>query len=227
MIRVANRSSSHRFDTASGTPGKHERRLNYLVKVRPDAIGPYLASSRRPQALDPKTRNLISVITRSTPRLAAASSSTWGGRCAKRHARRDPGRAPHGLPALGLARSSGSEHHPRDEYSGFDPARLGAKAPPEWHDVAALAELPADGVKRLEIGDRGLFVLRTPRRSASTTAAAAPGHNIRARGQGRTLTCPKHEWTFDLETGNCIAKGTSPLNRLEHRVTGTRLEVLW
>jgi nitrite reductase/ring-hydroxylating ferredoxin subunit len=45
--------------------------------------------------------------------------------------------------------------------------------------------------------------------------------------KGRTLTCPKHEWAFDLATGDCIAKGTSPLNRLEHRVTGGRLEVLW
>ena len=39
--------------------------LNYLVKVRPDAIGPYLAFLKEAgRHLDPKTRNLISVITK-------------------------------------------------------------------------------------------------------------------------------------------------------------------
>jgi alkylhydroperoxidase/carboxymuconolactone decarboxylase family protein YurZ len=39
--------------------------LNYLVKTRPDALGPYLAFLKAcGTRLDPKTRNLISVITK-------------------------------------------------------------------------------------------------------------------------------------------------------------------
>ena len=108
-------------------------------------------------------------------------------------------------------------------------ASVEAKPPPEWHDVAALAELPADGVRRLEVGDRGLFILRTSAeiRVYDSRCPHQVTNIPELALKGRILTCPKHEWAFDLATGECIAKGTSPLNRLEHRVTGVRLEVLW
>ncbi|MCW5592854.1 MAG: Rieske 2Fe-2S domain-containing protein, partial [Burkholderiales bacterium] len=134
------------------------------------------------------------------------------------------------FPALGLAKIIWAVNIILEmNIPGFDPERLGGKAKPEWHDVAALADLPADGVKRLEVGDRGLFVYRS--------AAEIRVYDSRCPHQvtnipelaleGRTLTCPKHEWAFDIATGDCIAKGSSPLNRLEHRLTGGRLEVLW
>ena len=45
--------------------------------------------------------------------------------------------------------------------------------------------------------------------------------------EGSTLTCPKHGWAFDITDGSCIAKGTRPLNRFEHRVTGGILFARW
>ena len=41
---------------------------------------------------------------------------------------------------------------------------------------------------------------------------------------GTTLTCPRHQWKFDIATGECIDKGDSPLKRLESRVRDGRLE---
>jgi nitrite reductase/ring-hydroxylating ferredoxin subunit len=179
--------------------------LNYLVKARPDAIGPYLAFLKEAgRHLDPKTRNLISVITK------VHSQTRNGFRQYLGRALRE-GASPDEIldallmafPALGLAKIV-------------------------WA-VAALADLPADGVKRLEAGERGLFVLRTPAeiRVYDSRCPHQVTNIPELAIKGRTLTCPKHEWAFDLATGNCIAKGTSPLNRLEHRVTGERLEVLW
>ena len=45
--------------------------------------------------------------------------------------------------------------------------------------------------------------------------------------EGLTLTCPKHEWAFDVSTGECIKKGDSPLRRWESKVVKGRLLALW
>ncbi len=204
--------------------------LNYLVKVRPDAIGPYLAFLKEAgRHLDPKTRNLISVITKVHAQTARGFRQ-YLGRALREGASPDEilDALLMAFPALGLAKIVWAIDIILDmDIPGFHPDRLGAG--PEWHDVAALADLPEDSVRRLEIGERGLFVHRQ--------AAEIRVYDSRCPHQvtnipelaieGRTLTCPKHQWAFDLATGQCIAKGTSPLHRLEHRVTGERLEVLW
>jgi nitrite reductase/ring-hydroxylating ferredoxin subunit/alkylhydroperoxidase/carboxymuconolactone decarboxylase family protein YurZ len=206
--------------------------LNYLVKVRPDAIGHYLAFLKEAgRHLDPKTRNLISVITKVHSQTRNGLKQ-YLGRALREGATPDEilDALLMAFPALGLAKIIWAIDIILEmDIPGFDPARLGAKTAPVWHDVVALAELPADGVRRVEAGERGLFILRT--------AADIRVYDSRCPHQvtnipelaleGRKLTCPKHEWAFDLTTGKCIAKGDSPLNRLEHRVTGGRLEVLW
>ncbi len=44
---------------------------------------------------------------------------------------------------------------------------------------------------------------------------------------GVRLTCPKHEWEFDLESGDCVAKGNRPLRRFEHKVEEGQLLAYW
>ena len=44
---------------------------------------------------------------------------------------------------------------------------------------------------------------------------------------GTRLTCPKHEWAFDIESGRCVAKGDVPLTLLPHRIVGGRVQVSW
>jgi nitrite reductase/ring-hydroxylating ferredoxin subunit/alkylhydroperoxidase/carboxymuconolactone decarboxylase family protein YurZ len=202
--------------------------LGYLVRVRPDAMKPYFAFLREAgHHLDPKTRNLISVITK-------VHSQTRGG--LKQYLGRAlrEGATPDevldallmAFPALGLAKIVWAIDVILEmDIPGFHPESLGAE--PRWHDVAALEELPEEGVLRIELGRRGLFVYR-----------AGPGirvYDSRCPHQvtdipelaleGARLTCPKHQWAFDITTGACIAKGDSPLRLLEHRVSGGRLEV--
>ena len=51
--------------------------LNYLLKARPDALGHYFAFLKDAgKHLDPKTRNLISVITKVHARIANQKIST-------------------------------------------------------------------------------------------------------------------------------------------------------
>ena len=44
---------------------------------------------------------------------------------------------------------------------------------------------------------------------------------------GKRLTCPKHQWAFDVTTGECVDKGTRPLRQFDSRVRDGRLEAIW
>ena len=206
--------------------------LNYLVKARPNAMGPYLAFLKEAgKHLDPKTRNLISVITKVHAQTRNGFKQ-YLGRALREGATPDEvlDALLMSFPALGLAKIVWAVDIILEmNIPGFDPERLGKVIEPEWHDVSALADLPKDGVKRLEIGDQGLFVRRTPK-AIQVYDSRCP-HQVTNIPElalsGCTLTCPKHQWAFDLNTGECIAKGSSPLKRLEHRVRGDRLEVCW
>jgi nitrite reductase/ring-hydroxylating ferredoxin subunit len=45
--------------------------------------------------------------------------------------------------------------------------------------------------------------------------------------EGKTLTCPKHHWQFDITTGQCIAIGKHPLKSFDTKVENGRLLALW
>ena len=204
--------------------------LDYLIKVRPRAMKPYFAFLKEAgRHLDPKTRSLISVITK-------VHSQTRGG--FKQYLGRAlrEGATPDEIldallmafPALGLAKIVWAVDVILEmDIPGFHPEAFGAQ--PDWLDVAAVADLPAEGVRRLAFGDRGLFIHRS--------AAEIRVYDSRCPHQvtnipelalsGSTLTCPKHQWAFDISTGKCIAKGDSPLRLLDHRVAAGRLEVRW
>ena len=112
------------------------------------------------------------------------------------------------FPALGLAKIIWAVNIILEmNIPGFDPARLGAKPQPEWHDVAALAELPADGVRRLEVGDRGTLHPAHARGDPRLRQPLpAPGdEHPRARAQGTHPDLPE------------ARVGVRPLHRRVHR----------
>jgi nitrite reductase/ring-hydroxylating ferredoxin subunit/alkylhydroperoxidase/carboxymuconolactone decarboxylase family protein YurZ len=204
--------------------------LQYLVKVRPDAMRPYFAFLKEAgRHLDPKTRDLISVITKAHSQTREGLKQ-YLGRALRNGATPDEilDALLMAFPALGLAKIVWAVDVILEmDIPGFHPEAFGAS--PEWHDVADVSELPERGTRRIECGARGLFVHRS--------GADIRVYDSRCPHQvtnipdlalaGTTLTCPKHQWSFDIATGECIAKGDSPLRRLEHRVSGTRLEVSW
>ena len=204
--------------------------LAYLVKARPDAVGHYFAFLKAcGTQLDPKTRNLISVISK------VHAQTERGFRQYLGRALREgctPAEVLDALlmafPMLGLAKIVWAvDIILALDMPDFQPAALGAAG--EWHDVMATKGFKVGQTARLECDGRGLFVHR--RADGWRVYDSRCPHQVtnipELAIEGRTLTCPKHEWAFDLASGACIAKGTSPLNRLEHRVTGERLEVLW
>jgi nitrite reductase/ring-hydroxylating ferredoxin subunit/alkylhydroperoxidase/carboxymuconolactone decarboxylase family protein YurZ len=202
--------------------------LGYLVRVRPAAMQPYFAFLKEAgRHLDPKTRNLISVITKVHAQTRDGLKQ-YLGRALREGATPDEvlDALLMAFPALGLAKVVWAIDVILEmDIPGFHPEALGAE--PRWHDVVALDELPGEGVRRLELGPRGLFIHRT--RSEIRVYDSRCPHQVtnipELALEGTTLTCPKHEWAFDITTGACIAKGDSPLRLLEHRVAAGRLEV--
>jgi nitrite reductase/ring-hydroxylating ferredoxin subunit/alkylhydroperoxidase/carboxymuconolactone decarboxylase family protein YurZ len=149
--------------------------LTYLVKARPDAVGHYFAFLKDcGKHLDPKTRNLISLITK------VHAQTERGFRQYLGRALRE-GCTPMevldallmAFPALGLAKIVWAvDIILAMDLPEFDPAALHAASAGAWHDVMAAADLAPGESRRVECDGRGLFVYRA---TPAELAAAAPG----------------------------------------------------
>jgi nitrite reductase/ring-hydroxylating ferredoxin subunit/alkylhydroperoxidase/carboxymuconolactone decarboxylase family protein YurZ len=209
--------------------------LAFLIKARPQEMASYFAFMKSAgRRLDPKTRNLISVITK-------VHAQTEGGlRQYLKRALREGASADEvidalmmAFPALGLTKIVWAI----DVILGmqlpeFDLERLerhaGEAVDAEWHDVGAASALADQSAARYDIAGRGVFVYREGSRIA-VYDARCPHQSTdipEVAIDGRRLVCPKHAWTFDLASGECVANGDAPLNELPHRIENGRVLVL-
>jgi nitrite reductase/ring-hydroxylating ferredoxin subunit/alkylhydroperoxidase/carboxymuconolactone decarboxylase family protein YurZ len=202
--------------------------LAYLVKARPDAMGHYFRFLKEAgKHLDPKTRALISVITK-------VHSRTERG--VKQYVRRAIAEGCSGVevldallmafPALGLAKIVWAvDVLMATKFPEFALENMGA---PQWRELGALKSIPKNKLTKIESGGRGVFVLRDAKHCGVFDAHCPhQGTNIPLEAlEGGRLVCPKHGWTFDASTGECIAKGDRPLRRLASKVEGGKLLAL-
>jgi len=204
--------------------------LNYLIQVRGDALGHYFKFLKDAgKHLDPKTRDLISVITKVHVQTEAGFKQYLT------RALRD-GCTPMEIidallmafPALGLAKIVwATEILLEMDIPEFSPELIDAQ--PQWRDVIALSELSDGEVKRVDCGARSVFVYREGE-DYKVYDSHCP-HQVtnipHLALHGLTLTCPKHEWKFDIRTGDCIEKGKHPLKSFETKVEDGRLLAHW
>ena len=204
--------------------------LTYLVKARPEAMGAYFKFLKGAGAhLDPKTRNLISVITK------VHAQTENGLRQYLTRALREGASADEILdallmafPALGLAKIVWAiDVILRMDLPAF---RLDqAEIVPSWHDVAPLTAVKAGRTSYFDCDGRNLFVFR--KGAVLKVYDSRCPHQVtnipHLALEGKTLTCPKHEWAFDIESGRCIANGDRPLTEFPHKVEKKRLLVFW
>lgn len=205
--------------------------LNYLVKARGETLGHYFKFLKEcGKHLDPKTRNLISVISKvhaqTEPGLKQYLSRALREGCT-------PAEVLDALlmafPILGLAKivwatdvilSMGLPE--------FEPSALGAAG--EWHDVLGTRGFKKGDTQRLACGGRELFVHRLESGEFKVYDSRCP-HQVtnipHLALKGCTLTCPKHEWQFDVRSGECTAKGSSPLKEWPSKVVKGRLLAYW
>ncbi len=204
--------------------------LDYLLKVRPDAMGHYFKFLKDTgKHLDPKTRSLISVITK-------VYSQTEGGfKQYLKRALRD-GATPMevldallmAFPALGLAKIVWAvDILLKMDLPGFNPEIMLGEA--QWHDLAASDDIRDGETRRIDQGGRGVFVhrekdrykvfdSRCPHQSTDIPEFALDGNR---------LTCPLHKWVFDTRTGACVDTGTQALKTIDSKVENGRLLAYW
>lgn len=204
--------------------------LNYLIKARPEAMTSYFKFLKGAgKHLDPKTRDLISVITKVSVQTEA------GFRQYLARALRE-GCTPNevldallmAFPVLGLAKIVWATEILLD--MDIPEFRIGMlDETPRWHDIAAEGEVPLEKTTYFHSDGRDLFVYRT-QDEIHVYDSRCPHQvtNIPELSlEGAKLTCPKHNWAFDIRTGECIEKGERPLNRFENKVETGRLLAFW
>jgi nitrite reductase/ring-hydroxylating ferredoxin subunit len=204
--------------------------LTYLVKARGDALGHYFKFLKETgKHLDPKTRDLISVITK------VHAQTEAGFKQYTTRALRD-GCTPAEIldailmafPALGLAKIVwAAEQILALDLPEFSPDALQGKA--DWHDLGAADSFKEGETARIDADGRGLFIYRSGN-TFKVYDSRCP-HQVtnipHLALHGEEITCPKHEWKFDVKTGECIEKGDHPLKQFESRVEQGRLQAYW
>ena len=204
--------------------------LNYLIKARPEAMTAYFSFVKESGThLDTRTRDLISVITK------VGVQTENGFRQYLTRALRN-GASPHevidallmAFPVLGLAKIVWATEILLDmDIPEFRPDNLDAT--PDWHDVALADDIPKKQAAYFEIDGRHLFTYRKGD-DISVYDSRCP-HQVtdipHLSLEGTTLTCPKHQWAFNIETGECIAKGNRPLRKFDHKIENGRLLAYW
>jgi len=204
--------------------------LSYLLKARPEAMGAYFRFVREAgQHLDPKTRALISIITKVATqtddgfrqylsrglRAGLSANEVLDGLLAA-------------FPALGLAKIVWAiDLIVQMDIPEF---RLEAlNAAPRWREVGDMRAMAVGEVVRTACEDRDLFV-RRGEQGYVVYDSRCP-HQVTnipalALNSGR-LVCPKHGWVFDIASGACLEKGDRPLRRFESRVDDGKLYAFW
>jgi nitrite reductase/ring-hydroxylating ferredoxin subunit len=109
----------------------------------------------------------------------------------------------------------------------FQPGAMGAAG--EWHDVMPTKGFKVGDTQRVEAGGRGLFVHRAEDewRVYDSRCPHQTTNIPHLALEGSRLTCPKHQWVFDLSSGDCVAKGDAPLRRWPCKVVKGRLLAHW
>ena len=204
--------------------------LNYLIAARPDAVLPYFKMLKEAgKHLDTRTRDLISVITK-------VDAQTEGGfRQYLTRALRNGASANEildalfmAMPTLGFAKIVWATEILLDmDIPEFHPDNLDAA--PEWHTVGPVTELTSGEINYRDCGGRSLYIYRDGD-SLKVYDSRCP-HQVtnipHLALEGKRLTCPKHQWAFDVTTGECVDKGTRPLRQFDSRVREGRLEAIW
>ncbi|MFD1343844.1 nitrite reductase small subunit NirD [Litorisediminicola beolgyonensis] len=73
-----------------------------------------------------------------------------------------------------------------------------------WIDIGALEDIPVRGARKLKTAQGCIAVFRTDEATVFATANACPhkgGPLAEGIVHGQKVTCPLHNWVFDLETG--------------------------
>ena len=95
-----------------------------------------------------------------------------------------------------------------------------------WIDVGALDDIPLRGARKVRTKDGCIAVFRTDETTVFATSNTCPhrgGPLNEGIVHGRYVTCPLHNWVFDLETGAALGADDGRIETFAARVEGGRV----
>jgi nitrite reductase/ring-hydroxylating ferredoxin subunit/alkylhydroperoxidase/carboxymuconolactone decarboxylase family protein YurZ len=204
--------------------------LDYLLKARPEAMAHYFRFvGEAGRHLDPKTRALISVITK------VHAQTDAGFRQYLRRALKADVRPIEILdallmafPALGLTKIVWAiDVLLKMDLPEFRLEALAAQ--PDWHRIGAADRFELAQTVRVECEGKSVFVHRTAQEYRVFDARCPhKDTNIPESALvGARLTCPGHGWVFDAHDGRCVDGEGTGLIRLPSRIEAGELQACW
>ena len=204
--------------------------LDYLLKVRPEVMGHYFRfMGEAGRQLDPKTRALISVITK------VHAQTEVGFRQYLKRALKVGASANEiidallmAFPALGLTKTVWAI----DVLLKMNLPEFGIETmagQPEWRRVGASDKFEIAATKRVDCAGRPLFVHRTLDEYRVYDARCPHKGTLLPETAlcGTRLTCPGHGWVFDSRSGECLERGHTALIRLPSKIEDGALLAYW
>ncbi len=108
-----------------------------------------------------------------------------------------------------------------------DAGRPGLMPEPEWIPLCKVDELTPGRARYVEISGRELAVFRLPnpdRFIVTNNSCPHAGGNLSAGTvEGNIVTCPWHDWSFDLDSTECTMTEKVCLKRYETKVEEGRV----
>lgn len=203
--------------------------LNYLKEVRPEVAEAYFTFLKKSgEHLDDKTRFLISIITK------VDNQTEAGFRQYLSRALKEGNSANEiidallvAFPTLGLTKILWAfEQIQSMNLPEFDPANLNAQAC--WHPICKISDLNP-GLNQFVIDGVDIFVY-----SSDSNIKVYDTHCPHQRTQIKLqhqhddcLVCPKHQWKFDLISGECIENGNGSLREYQSAINNNELSGYW
>ena len=96
----------------------------------------------------------------------------------------------------------------------------------DWIDIAALDAVPQRGARMIKTAHGCVAVFRTGEDEVFALDNACPhkaGPLAEGIVHGRAVTCPLHNWVFDLNTGQAQGADEGSIPTYPVRVEGTRV----
>lgn len=95
-----------------------------------------------------------------------------------------------------------------------------------WTDIGAVADIPLPGARKVKTAKGCLAVFRTGAEEVFVTSNTCPhkqGPLFEGIVHDRKVTCPLHNWVFDLETGEAQGADEGRIDTFAARIENGRI----
>ncbi len=201
--------------------------LDYLIKARPEAMGAYFTFLKQAGShLDKKTAALISVITKVHAKTANGLRQ-YLPRALKEGASADEiiDALLFAMPALGFSKIVWAMDIILEmnlpEFAHVDAAQKESA----WRELGDASPLKENEPHFLKSGTEAYYAVSTSGGVMVYSAECPHQKNVIpvTGAYGMTLTCPFHDWKFDLKNGQCISGGPKPLKKFEAKLENGKI----